>query len=245
MCFTRCLSFDDMGDAWANLASVHVQCDRIREARVCAVEACRKKPDDWRMWDNQAKICLSLNDLPSALLACDRMTNMNKLDSLGPLLSGAVMKVCEDVPMFESAKTCSSQRERAKQVVANVLAKRKHFRFFRLLAVLYETEGDPSSAAEKRLGETRALEQHLWEAPTEEFLEHLGQLKVNLEALKRLQSAIGDQHGLRMLLRSFPQKMRIRAAQCKLGEGGVADEVVQLCDELVEKAKVSCEAIAE
>merc|ERR1719183_1766098 len=155
------------------------------------------------------------------------------------------MKVCEDVPIFESNTTGNSQRERAKQVVNGVLVKRKHFRFFRLLAVLYETEGDRGTAAEKRLGETRALEQHLWEAPTDEFVEHLGQLKVNLEALKRLQTAIADQHGLRMLLKSFPQKMRIRSAQAKIGEGGVADEVMQLCDELVEKAKVSADAIAE
>jgi len=209
------------------------------------VEACRKKPDDWRMWDNQAKICLALNDLPSAFIACERMTALNKLDSLGPLLSGAVMKVCEDVPLFESSRTGSSQRDRAQQVVAGVLYKRKHFRFFRLASVLCETAGDRVAAAEKRLGETRALEQHLWEAPTDEFLEHLSQLKVNLEALKRLQGAIQDQHGLRMLLRSFPQKMRIRAAQCKLGEGGVADDVLKLCEELVDKARVDAEAIAE
>ena len=42
---------------------MHVKSDRLREARICVSEACRKKPEDFRMWDNNAQICLALDDV--------------------------------------------------------------------------------------------------------------------------------------------------------------------------------------
>ena len=37
--------------------------ERLKEARICVGEACRKKPEDFRMWDNNAQICLALDDV--------------------------------------------------------------------------------------------------------------------------------------------------------------------------------------
>lgn len=57
-------------------------------------------------------------------------------------------------------------------------------------------------AAEKRLAENRAMAKHLWDAPTEEFKDHLGPLAENLQALLRMKQ--GDLPSLRMLARTVP-----------------------------------------
>ena len=89
-----------------------------------------------------------------------QLTKIAALDTVGPICSGIAMKVCERVRLFESDATADTLLKRTEDVLNGVLAKKKHFRFFRLLAVLYETFGRHGEAAEKRLGETRALEKH-------------------------------------------------------------------------------------
>ena len=70
MCFTRCLSFDDLGDAWANLASVHVQCDRLKEARVIALAIFHKAALGRCARDDLALVSQALKQTSQSSYAC-------------------------------------------------------------------------------------------------------------------------------------------------------------------------------
>jgi len=80
------------------------------------------------------------------------------------------------------------------------------------------------------------MTKHLWDAPTEEFKDHLGPLAENLQALIRIKE--GDMPSLRMLARTVSKKLKLRAEQCELSlEEGAAKDVVDACGTLEELAQ--------
>ena len=68
----------DDGEAWCNIAAVHMHAGRAREAHGALQEALRQKPDAWRIWQNYALVCTSprVRDYAGALHALGRLVDL-------------------------------------------------------------------------------------------------------------------------------------------------------------------------
>lgn len=66
--FTRCAQQEpDNGEAWNNIAAIHLQLQHAPEAFSALSEAVKLKRDNWQTWSNYAQAALqSNNDLPAA-----------------------------------------------------------------------------------------------------------------------------------------------------------------------------------
>ena len=68
----------DDGEAWCNIAAVHMHTGRAREAHLALQEALRQKPDSWRIWQNYVLVCTSplVRDYANAIYALGRLVDL-------------------------------------------------------------------------------------------------------------------------------------------------------------------------
>ncbi|KAJ3345386.1 hypothetical protein HDU83_004116 [Entophlyctis luteolus] len=72
--FRECVILNsDNGEAWTNLANVHLRTDRKREAWRCLREALRPHHDNSKIWDNYASLSVSLREFSEAVRAMRRV----------------------------------------------------------------------------------------------------------------------------------------------------------------------------
>ena len=66
--FTRCAQQEpDNGEAWNNIAAIHLQLQHAPEAFSALSEAVKLKRESWQTWSNYAQAALQTNnDLPAA-----------------------------------------------------------------------------------------------------------------------------------------------------------------------------------
>ena len=57
--FTRCVQQDmEIGEAWGNLAAVHMHCKRFDRAYECLIEAKKYRTREWRLTENLLSVCI-------------------------------------------------------------------------------------------------------------------------------------------------------------------------------------------
>jgi tetratricopeptide (TPR) repeat protein len=57
--FTRCVQQDmEIGEAWGNLAAIHMHCKRYERAYECLIEAQKHRSREWRLTENLLTVCI-------------------------------------------------------------------------------------------------------------------------------------------------------------------------------------------
>lgn len=57
--FTRCVQQDmEIGEAWGNLAAIHMHCKRFNRAYECLLEAQKYRSREWRLTENLVTVCI-------------------------------------------------------------------------------------------------------------------------------------------------------------------------------------------
>lgn len=164
--FSRVLSINDEdGQAWANLAAVHLHQDRVKEARACMVEATRRCRQNWRMWESFMGICMKLRDIPGVIQALRRLVELGQMGrvkrSVLTLVTQAVIVDADGLYEGRTGRSCMRQLLDFYKFATDHTASRHDF--WSQYANLQEAAGDVSGALESRLRESRALQARLWD----------------------------------------------------------------------------------
>ncbi|CAJ1400036.1 unnamed protein product [Effrenium voratum] len=178
--FSRVISINDEdGQAWANLAAVHLHQERVKEARTCMMEATKRCRQNWRMWESFQGICIKLRDISGVIQSLRRLVELEQMGRVKRQILGMVTQaVVTDMPdLFEgrSGRTCMRQLLDFYKFATDHTASRPDFWGF--YAHLQEAAGDDKAALESRLRQGRALQARLWdENDPETFSEYLQEL---------------------------------------------------------------------
>eukprot|EP00933_Yihiella_yeosuensis_P019903 TRINITY_DN16050_c0_g7_i1.p1 TRINITY_DN16050_c0_g7~~TRINITY_DN16050_c0_g7_i1.p1 ORF type:complete len:958 (+),score=197.92 TRINITY_DN16050_c0_g7_i1:52-2925(+) len=179
LAFTRCLAIEDEnGQAWANLAAVHLQQDKPEEARTCMVEATRRQRQSWKMWESFLGICIKLRDIQGAIQAIRRLIDLNQVGRVKDQVLGMLtVAVINDMGgLYNHPQTGKSfmrmLTDLFRHATSNATASRASF--WNFYAELQDSAGDHKDALESRMNQSRALQARIWdETDPETFEEYL------------------------------------------------------------------------
>ncbi|XP_075516483.1 uncharacterized protein LOC142551240 [Primulina tabacum] len=77
--FTRAVQLDpDNGEAWNNIACLHMIKKRNKEAFIAFKEALKLKRDSWQMWENFSHVAADIGNFSQALEAVQKVLDMTK-----------------------------------------------------------------------------------------------------------------------------------------------------------------------
>ncbi|KAL4569426.1 hypothetical protein LXL04_025062 [Taraxacum kok-saghyz] len=98
--FTRAVQVDpDNGEAWNNIACLHMTKKRSREALIAFKEALKYKRDSWQMWENYSQVAVDTGNLCLALEAVQKVLSMSKWKRVDVELLERVMGEVEGVEL--------------------------------------------------------------------------------------------------------------------------------------------------
>ena len=204
--FSRVVSIEpEDGEAWCNIAAVHMHNARPQEAHVSLQEALRQKPDSWRIWQNYVLVSASpqVRDYQAAVFGLGRLLDLYE----------AADKAKTDMPaspdprpIFMVASAVAAAPEALAGVVepfAKVLARIEGEMemsppLYDLFAFFAETVGDFKTAAVRRAAQCRLLEgswpgdEKRWPAVAEAYIA-LADVSVKLKdknVLQKLRSVL-------------------------------------------------------
>lgn len=96
--FLRCVEIEPgNGEAWNNLAAIHIKCSRKLDAFRCLREGLKEQYDNWKMWENFLFLSLDLGEFGESLCAVDRLLETNWGKQRERIDVGAVRVLCEGV----------------------------------------------------------------------------------------------------------------------------------------------------
>lgn len=76
--FTRAVQLDpDNGEAWNNIACLHMIKKRSKEAFIAFKEALKFKRDSWQLWDNYGNVAMDVGNVSQALEAIQKVLNIS------------------------------------------------------------------------------------------------------------------------------------------------------------------------
>lgn len=166
--FSRVVSIEpDDGEAWCNIAAVHMHNNRPQEAHVSLREALRQKPDSWKIWQNYVLVSAApqVRDYQAAVFGLGRLVDLYQAADK----SKTDMPASPDPrPIFMIASAIASARGNAGMdpvisSFADVLVRIENEMemnppLYDLFAFFAETIGDYDVALERRKAQCRLLE---------------------------------------------------------------------------------------
>lgn len=178
--FSRSIGVEDEnGEAWGNLAAVHVARGTLREARTCIEEAVRRCRENWRMWESHLGICLRLRDIAGIIRCMRRLVELEKMDHFDENVLGAVCSavISDDQNVF--AQTGKAFTKKLTEFFEFATSKTSSVPFiWRWYAELQEFECHHEEALDSRLKQCRATQAKLWdETDPDRFSERLEELR--------------------------------------------------------------------
>jgi len=191
--FSRVLSINDEdGQAWANLAAVHLHQERVREARTCMVEATKRCRQNWRMWESFQGICIKLRDINGVIQSMRRLVELDQIGRVQRQVLGMVTQaVVTDMPeLYEgrSGRSCMRQLLDFYNFATDHTASRPDFWSF--YAHLQDASGEYAGALESRFKQSRVLQARLWEEKDPDIFAE--QLQDFIECLDLIDNTLDD-----------------------------------------------------
>ncbi|KAK6228980.1 hypothetical protein SCA6_017931 [Theobroma cacao] len=105
--FTRAVQLDpENGEAWNNIACLHMFKNKSKESYIAFKEALKYKRDSWQMWENYSHVAFDVGNIGQALEAIKMvlsMTNNKRIDV--ELLEGIMQYLEERASVRQSAVT--------------------------------------------------------------------------------------------------------------------------------------------
>ncbi|XP_065622457.1 uncharacterized protein LOC112036046 isoform X2 [Quercus suber] len=93
--FTRAVQVDpDNGEAWNNIACLHMINKRSKESFIAFKEALKFKRDSWQLWENYCHVALDVGNIDQALEAIQKVSDMTSNKRIDiELLKGIMIEV--------------------------------------------------------------------------------------------------------------------------------------------------------
>ncbi|XP_051118224.1 uncharacterized protein LOC127242645 [Andrographis paniculata] len=77
--FTRAVQLDpENGEAWNNIACLHMIKNRSKESFIAFKEALKLKRDSWQMWENYSRVAADIGNFTQAIEAIQKVLDMTK-----------------------------------------------------------------------------------------------------------------------------------------------------------------------
>eukprot|EP00931_Biecheleriopsis_adriatica_P049711 TRINITY_DN28764_c0_g1_i1.p1 TRINITY_DN28764_c0_g1~~TRINITY_DN28764_c0_g1_i1.p1 ORF type:complete len:961 (-),score=216.85 TRINITY_DN28764_c0_g1_i1:151-2679(-) len=180
LAFSRVIAIEeDDGQAWANLAAVHMHADRTKEARTCMAEATKRCRQNWRMWESFVSICMKLKDVQGVIQAWRRLIELGQMGRIAYQQLGMITQAvaCDRDGLYEGRRGRTHLRQLLdfyKFATDNTASRQD---FWQLYGELQDATGDDAGALDSRLKQCRALQARIWdENDPETFNEYLKDL---------------------------------------------------------------------
>ncbi|KDP35721.1 hypothetical protein JCGZ_10493 [Jatropha curcas] len=94
--FTRAVQLDpDNGEAWNNIACLHMIKKRSNEAFISFKEALKFKPDSWQLWENYSHVAMDVGNVRQALEAIQRILHLTSCRQVDTVLLERIMQEME------------------------------------------------------------------------------------------------------------------------------------------------------
>lgn len=95
--FTRAVQLDpENGEAWNNIACLHMIKKRSKEAFIAFKEALKLKRDSWQMWENYSHVAADIRNFSQSLEAVQKVLNMTKNKRIDSELLETIMQEIEE-----------------------------------------------------------------------------------------------------------------------------------------------------
>lgn len=105
--FTRAVQLDpDNGEAWNNIACLHMIKKRSKEAFIAFKEALKFKRNSWQLWENFSQVAMDVGNINQALEATQMVLNMTNSKRVDAELLG---KITEEIEKRAGNSTNQSQ----------------------------------------------------------------------------------------------------------------------------------------
>jgi tetratricopeptide (TPR) repeat protein len=241
------------GDAWANVAAVHMHNKHPAEAYPALTESLKYNRNNWRVWVSKLYTCLDLQKIDEAIQACNvilDLTDEKPASARGPVLeekciraivAGALLNFRENrsdaVAQDSSRRTLTRVQGLLERISATSQAKPW---IFELIAAFYDQIGNNEKVLENLMKEYRLLQTSQgWERDDFQVVKICGlvsyaaQLHVRDGSRESLNKA-------RFLLRGVVQKVRLaRELDPKIPDEVIrAEKMLQEIDTLLQKLTI-------
>ncbi|CAI9275969.1 unnamed protein product [Lactuca saligna] len=193
--FSRAVQLDpDNGEAWNNIACLHMTKKRSKEAMVAFKEALKYKRDSWQMWENYSQVAVDSGNFCLALEAVEKVLSLSKYKRVDVELLERVMVEIERVEV-ERSRESEMIGEILKGVVKNGGGGGGVWGLF---GRWYKLKGDLAMCCEALLKEVRAYQgSEVWKEK-ERFVKFsrasLELCKVYVEIGGRRELCAGEMH---------------------------------------------------
>ncbi|KAI3415053.1 TPR_REGION domain-containing protein [Psidium guajava] len=105
--FTRAVQLDpDNGEAWNNIACLHMIKKRSKEAFIAFKEALKFKRNSWQLWENFSQVAMDVGNINQALEATQMVLNMTNSKRVDAELLG---KITEEIEKRAGSSTDQNQ----------------------------------------------------------------------------------------------------------------------------------------
>lgn len=105
--FTRAVQLDpDNGEAWNNIACLHMIKKKSKEAFIAFKEALKFKRNSWQLWENYSHVALDVGNVGQALEAVQMVLNMTKNKRVDAELLGRIVLDLEGRNSIITSESC-------------------------------------------------------------------------------------------------------------------------------------------
>ncbi|KVH96251.1 Tetratricopeptide-like helical [Cynara cardunculus var. scolymus] len=161
--FTRAVQLDpDNGEAWNNIACLHMTKKRSKEALIAFKEALKFKRDSWQMWENYSQVAVDNGNFGLALEATQKVLSITKNKRIDVKLLERIMVEIEG----NNGDDCR-ENEQLTEMIGKVLQQIARNggdgEIWGLFARWHKLKGDPTMCSEALLKQVRSYQgSELW-----------------------------------------------------------------------------------
>lgn len=165
--FTRAVQLDpENGEAWNNIACLHMVKKRNKESFIAFKEALKLKRDSWQMWENFSHVAADIGNLSQAMEAVQKVVDMSKKKRIDSELLERIMLEIEgrtpasDVSPTDPARNWETEHliEQIGMILRQIVQSGGNGEIWGLYARWHKMKGDLAMCSEARLKQVRSYQ---------------------------------------------------------------------------------------
>ncbi|KAI3459736.1 hypothetical protein Pfo_016399 [Paulownia fortunei] len=109
--FTRAVQLaPENGEAWNNIACLHMIKKRSKEAFIAFKEALKLKRDSWQMWENYSHVSADIGNISQAMEAVQKVLDMTKMKRIDSELLERIINHADPINVDSNVATANETR---------------------------------------------------------------------------------------------------------------------------------------
>lgn len=165
--FTRAVQLDpENGEAWNNIACLHMVKKRNKESFIAFKEALKLKRDSWQMWENFSHVAADIGNLSQAMEAIQKVVDMSKKKRIDSELLERIMLEIEGRPPTNDGSHTDPARNRETEhlidqigmILRQIVQSGGNGEIWGLYARWHKLKGDLAMCSEARLKQVRSYQ---------------------------------------------------------------------------------------